>query len=115
MCEKAMHMGEPISRSGLSSSISFSAVLFCSGSLKYHGLPSSSHTVKSSASAGMRPSLGCLLAASVTRGAGYTPETTAWKRFVASRRYFLLSWPKSMRRLFMWSYTSSAALRYCRV
>ena len=64
----ATHIGLPTSRSGSSSSKSFSARLRRSGLEKSHGTPFSSHVVMSRADPGQIPSSGSAVAALVTRG-----------------------------------------------
>ena len=69
ICENAMHIGVPMRRTGFSKSMRRSASALISGSLKFQGTPSLLHVVRSSARPGNKPILGCLRAASDTRGA----------------------------------------------
>ena len=69
MFEKAVHMGVPMSKTGLCSSMSLSAFFLIAGSLKSQGLSSSSLPERSSARPGRMPMYERRFAIAVTLGA----------------------------------------------
>ena len=83
---KAVHVGDPISNRGRCSSMSCSALSSRSWRSKPLRTPFSSQPVKSRARPGIAPNYGCLVAASVTRGAECISATMALVLRVASRR-----------------------------
>ena len=112
--EKAVHIGDPMSNAGRCSSSSRSVRNHCRGSLKSQGVPSEFVNVRSSASPGKIPSLGCRDVAAVTLGAESISDTTALSRPVASRVNFRPLGPKDDTRAIMSWYLVRASVRSSR-